>query len=475
MNWISPTIESKPGGGDLPLAPGNKLETILSTATKCVRRSRLALLSIFVLLTRLPWLSSGYGADPDSYGLITAAKYIRETGQYTYSRPPGYPIHEFAIAAIVNSGVSASNFCTALMSCVAFFFFAQILKTFRIKPYLLVALSFTLVPVIYINSTNTIDYIWALAFILGSVYFILIQRPILAGFFLGAATGCRITSVAMLIPLCVWLFMQPRDSATLKTTLKFIFFTLFIGAICYLPSLCRYGTGFIRFADNRSYPIIFTLTNLGVVNVWGYFGTLLLLYLVVSFLFSTKHISKTLSKPDVKKGIIFCLTVIIIYAALFLRLPHESGYLAPIVPFMLLGISLVISTTPLTIFVVLLMLSPFFLTIEGKNIYLAGPIFQDQAARVQFIRKAHTAIDFNDNTKSIIVCGSYLPAVNLSLNPKDHTNHKFIYLIKSAGEFDQYIQEGYTIFYIPGVEFYNYSVYNIDLRTQGAAPLAFTQ
>ena len=71
------------------------------------------------------------------------------------------------------------------------------------------ALAFT--PQVYINSSNTTDYVWALAFILGSLYFVLLGRPLMAGILLGLAIGSRITSGAMLLRLGVLLASGPNE------------------------------------------------------------------------------------------------------------------------------------------------------------------------------------------------------------------------------------------------------------------------
>ena len=86
-------------------------------------------------------------------------------------------------------------------------FFAIILRYFRIKHYLLLTLAFALTPVVYVNSVNTMDYMIALAFVLGSTYFVMVHRPLAAGMFLGLAIGSRITSGAMLLPLTLWIFL----------------------------------------------------------------------------------------------------------------------------------------------------------------------------------------------------------------------------------------------------------------------------
>ena len=91
------------------------------------------LLVIFVLLTRIPFLSHGYGIDGDSWSVAITANNIHNSGIYEASRFPGYPVHEYLGSIFVKAGPSGLNALTAIFSCIAVLFFALTLRTLRFK------------------------------------------------------------------------------------------------------------------------------------------------------------------------------------------------------------------------------------------------------------------------------------------------------------------------------------------------------
>ena len=78
-----------------------------------------------VLLSRVPFLFSGYGLDPDSWEVAITAKHISETGVYEVSRFPGYPVHEFICSLFYNGGYVAPNLLSTIISTVGFLFFTS--------------------------------------------------------------------------------------------------------------------------------------------------------------------------------------------------------------------------------------------------------------------------------------------------------------------------------------------------------------
>ena len=51
-------------------------------------------LSLVVFLSRLPFLSAGYGSEEDAWLLPLTAKNIALSGRYELSRAPGHPLQE---------------------------------------------------------------------------------------------------------------------------------------------------------------------------------------------------------------------------------------------------------------------------------------------------------------------------------------------------------------------------------------------
>jgi hypothetical protein len=158
-------------------------------ATNARERLALLLVALAVLLTRLPWIGSGYGSDPDGYRVVIVARQIAHGGGYEASRLPGYPVYEYLTALSAWHAPWVSNAVTALFSTAAFVFFALIARELGVRRYLLIALALAMTPVIYISSCCTMDYIPALAGQLAASYALLRGRPALAGLLLGISVA----------------------------------------------------------------------------------------------------------------------------------------------------------------------------------------------------------------------------------------------------------------------------------------------
>src|SRR6202140_5316155 len=217
-------------------------------------RLALALAALAVLLTRLPWIGSGYGSDPDSYRVVLAARQLARTGVYEASRLPGYPVYEFLTALSAAAAPWVSNAVTALLSAAAFVLFALIVRELGVRRYLLIALAFAMTPVIYLNSSCTMDYIPALAGQLAATYAVMRRRPMLAGLLLGLGVGCRITAGALALPLCLWMLLTAAPRPALRQCLAFGITLLLVSVLCFLPVWRRYGTDFFAFYDNGGEP-----------------------------------------------------------------------------------------------------------------------------------------------------------------------------------------------------------------------------
>ena len=276
---------------------------VASTSSSSRMRTLLTLLGIPVLVfvTRLPFLSAGYGMDPDAWRVATIAHYLAHSGVYVASRLPGYPVQEFVSSLLSRGGPLALNPATAFCSALAVFFFILILRTLGCRDALLAGFALACLPVVYISSTISMDYIWALAFLLGATYMTLGRRPWLAGIFLGA--GDRVSHHLHAVPLAaipghrlpggpaggskprgrrtplpevdeakpaatagaeaikpaVMLSEdmsseeeaeededeEPMDPA-LRMCIMFTLVTLAVGAFCFLPVLLNYGLGFFQ-------------------------------------------------------------------------------------------------------------------------------------------------------------------------------------------------------------------------------------
>ena len=432
-------------------------------------RFKIILFVLFVLMTRIPWLQPGYGVDSDAWRVVLAARHIKETGDYMLSRLPGYPLQEYLLSWISMSTPVIVNGMTALFSSVACLYFVLVLRFFRIKRAYLWGIAFALTPVVYINSVNSMDYMWALAFLLAAVYLVLKDRPMLAGVFLGLAMGCRLTSAVMLLPLGIWLVVIYANKSYLRL-LSLAGSMLVTGVLCYIPVFVYYGYGFLDFYDIPGYPSLATLAGRSLLRVWGVWGTVGILFMIGLLLFSRRIIRMSWHELEKRSGLLLCLTTVVIYAAAFLRLPHEAGYLIPVVPFVILGLNLILRSQYTLGLVVALLLSSFFLSVERSGVEWTGPIVEDHFKRIDQTRWVNQVITAVKNLQgpAVIVTGSLLPQIQVMTDNDPADDKIFIDLVSDVDQFEAFVERGADVYVMEEARHYNEHVYQIDLVEMGA-------
>ncbi len=421
--------------------------------------------ALIVLASRLLWVMTGPGTDPDSFRVFNVAMSLRATGEYFASRLPGYPMHEFLVAALVHLGPAGTNTLSAFLSAVAFVFFGLILRRSGVRPYLLGALGFAFTPVVYINSTATIDYVPAITFVLAATYFVMSRRFIVSGICLGLAVGFRITSGAMVLPLVLWTVLNAKQRIAIRQSFQLVTTTLVTGSICFVPVFLRYGLGFFTFYDNFEYPSLRSLLSTGVLAVWGQVGVLALFGLCLLTPLYTTRIKSHLAVRRTLALALMASVSIAIYVAAFLRLPLESGYLVPVVPFTIMLFGLLLPPPYIRMLSLALVLSSF-ITVDRSGIALQGPILQDHTARVSGHQLTRTIVEAVERLpkNSIVVVGWELPAIRTYIQSNGGDLSRYVYLIHNQDACAKYQSDGRQVFFLTGMSDYNKKVYGIDLR-----------
>jgi hypothetical protein len=436
-------------------------------------RLGLALASLAVLLTRLPWIGSGYGSDPDGYRVVSAARQIARTGQYEASRLPGYPVYEYLTALSVSQAPWVSNLVTALLSVAAFASFALIARELGIRRYLLIALAFAMTPVVYLSSCCTMDYIPAVAGQLAATYAVLRRRPVLAGLLLGLSVGCRITAGALALPLCLWMLLNSARKPALRQCLGFGITLLLTSALCFLPVWRRYGIDFFAFYDNGWYPPLDVVYRRALLLVWGPLGLVALLGLLCALPGYYRFTRRALDEPRTRYALALAVVAIALYLVAFLRLPDEAGYLVPAVPFVLLSIALLTPPWAAGALAVALMLSSW-VGFDAGVPSLDGPIVEDHRVRESQQHSTQAVIEAVAKLpgRAAIVSGWVLPRIKLALDGDQEGAHQFIYLVENPADYQHYLAQGREIYYLPGVDLYESQAHDLELAELGARQLA---
>jgi hypothetical protein len=455
--------------------------------------SRELWLALAVVATRLPFVFAGYGRDGDGWLVMLAASRIAATGHYAASRLPGYPLVEYAFAALPWREPVWANGLTVLVTAAAAVLFYRLALRFRCNTPFLLSLAFVMTPVVYVASATTMDYLWALALILGSLLLAL-RRDALAGAVavglaaasgaaLGLATGARITSALFALELAPLLATTPRGRRV-RTAAAFIVGLAAATALVWWPVLVTYGTSFLTFYEDQS-PSLTQRVAHGTFQVWGLLG---LLGLATAFVIETPHCFARVrerlrsASPDERWWLGLLAALVVAELVVFVRLPHEPGYLIPVVPLILLLAGRVAGKKAVTVLCVCLIVSPFLLNLddydfsrEGQDVHvgLAGPILFDHHQRVFFQRQAQEMVSVARGLRSgdVLLAGYWSPygdglaavrgEMNLAARIRDGLTPAEVARVKAAGG---------AVYYLPSAAPALRAHWGLDLGELGLRP-----
>jgi len=406
--------------------------------------------------------------------MVLTAKAIATTGKYSASRFPGYPIPEIAYSQLVGLGPVAFNALTAFLSGIATIFFWQYVRTIAPKDAIPTSLAFAFAPVIFVNSTTSKDYVWALFFVMGAWYLCARGRSGLAGLALGLGIGSRLTSAVMVIPLSLTLFAARPASLATRNTIWLVAGAASTAAIAFLPVWLTYGQGFLTFSDHTRYPELLLVMQRATIEVWGLVGLVGIGLVVAVRLVWPNLGSRETPIPTPLSRRLLCAWVLTIgmYYIAFARLPHQSGYLIPTVPFVLLLLASFLSR-PLHWGVCGLLVLSSFVTV-GRHGIQEGPIFVDHQARREGIRSVAKLIQVIRGLPdgSVAVVGWYLPMIVVSVTESAAIDvdpsllRRIVYLVDRP-TLDTLSSSHTRIYYLEEVRELNMLQYGVDLQAHG--------
>lgn len=453
---------------------------------------------ITVFISRIPFLFDGYGIEEDSWGIALAAFHTKISGVYEPSRLPGHPFQELIYSVLWGTGPLLYNGLCAFFSAIASTYFALVLKLLQFKHYLIAAFAFAFIPVFFISSTYTIDFVWTEAFVLISLYYLLKNKLITCGLFLGLAVGCRITSGVMLLPFLLIIWQNNQWKTNGVALLKIALPMAFVSIALFTPIIQQYGINFFMYYDQFPYPPLAKVMYKMIIGVFGLVGTIAVFTGVLSItMFNKKQNSNPCFTNGLDRKIILAsFLIIVLYIISYLRLPQKSGYMIPILPFLLLLFGYYLNSKNFRLLCVALIVSSFILSINltdkirgaefskhsfvfklsGQEIFLdpfSGPIFSDLSKRKQKIKYTESVIEKTNTLqqKTVVIAGWWYNEVMVELIEKNKNNFVIFESYINELKINNYLKNGYQIVYLPEQNKYNDLMYKMDITNTIATEL----
>jgi len=304
-------------------------------------------LALLFFVSRAPFVALGFSAftsptDQDVLAVVNSAYLLRYEHVYTVSRFPGYPFFEIVNSLLIGGGWVFTNLATVVVSFISVLLFGKILDIYEIKNKALLLITFAFIPVIWVSSAITMDYMWALMFILLSCFLVFAGRYGLAGISLGFAIGTRFTSGFMIIPIVFW-FLSKKVNC--RKSLIFISTALGTAFLLFLPVLYKYkleflqGSGFFYTMPVRKSLGIAVGSVASALNSMAVelFGVAVLALLIFFIILTFKN--KAFYDSERRHLLSFCWLTLLIFILLYFIFPYKVAYLIPIVPWGLIALN----------------------------------------------------------------------------------------------------------------------------------------
>jgi len=446
------------------------------------------LLAIFaiVLLSRVPYLDAGYGKHADGWRVARTAKMIVTTGDYQPSRPPGFPLHEWASAALWPLRTIGLNGFAAAAGAAACVLLALYARRVGCRDWPLLGLALAGLPAFYINSVSSKDFTLTIALLLGAYLLARSGRVVWTALVFGLVVASRPVAIIHGLPVALVLLMALPAAKRIGAFARFCLVSGVVVAAFYVPIFLKLGPENLR-PPYRLASIRWSLiVERGTIDVWGVLGLVGLGVIVLGALIAkgaravdipvgtavpSRPRTAEDSGPLQATGPEQCAWLISAAFGIgfYLWLPDQPGYCIAGLPFVLLLAAQRTSRLALRIGCVLMMAASFLgsnNTLTKKFSWLPGAIVADQRERKEEIDKVRGFAAFCATIPKpgVIVCGAWEPII--SVLDLASGGQRYVFLL-SPTEIAQLMKERTPIYYTPEMRPFEQRVYNIDLEAIG--------
>ncbi|MBL0339745.1 MAG: hypothetical protein IPP71_01810 [Bacteroidetes bacterium] len=200
------------------------------------------------------------------------------------------------------------NLMTATVSTTGVLFFMFTLRLWNIRSVIPSGVALAFVPVLYINSTNLMDYTWTLSLVLVAMYFVAKRKIVVAAILLGMACGFRITAGAMVVAFGVLIYFQDR---TIRQIVLLGIVTTTVAIICFIPVYATYGTSFFTYYEYFPYPPFLKNIYKASIGAWGVIGCVAVAVAVAVSFFSWRKMEVVGKNKKIPLIIMSTLTIVL--------------------------------------------------------------------------------------------------------------------------------------------------------------------
>jgi hypothetical protein len=203
------------------------------------------------------------------------------------------------------------------------------------------------------------------------------------------------------------------------------------------------------------------------VEIWGTLGCLGLAAAIVGALVS-RHSSRSIAVPLSRSVLVGTIAVVLIYGTLYLAFPDQAAYFLPAVPFVILLLARFSPRWLFQAFCIATAAASFVDWTGGR--FVAGAVLDDRAQRMRMIANVRNFYSYARTVpgRNVFVVGGFHHGIGLIV-PESRQGH-FVYLL-TAKELNDFIREGFTIYYLPAIREFEQDVNGIDLANYGAIDL----
>jgi hypothetical protein len=285
------------------------------------------MLAVLIVVGYVPLLLLGPGTDIDTFAVIESGRSIVGAGPYVVSRNPGAPVHEAAVGLLhAAGGTVATNAGSLLVALAGFAALGRLLVRAGCRHpgwwVLVVAAN----PFVWIASTSTIDFMWALGFLLLGAERLFAGRPVPATLWFAFAVGSRGATVLLVAAALAAHAFGGRRRASEATVVGAA--TALLGGMLFVPAWLAADRSFAFLHNELAVwsGLLLQAGRSGAKHVF-FFGLPLLVVLAAAAPAMVGAVRDHWRRSVVLR---FAVLAALVTEALFLWLPWKLAHLLPL-------------------------------------------------------------------------------------------------------------------------------------------------